>query len=169
MIYGFYVKKLLLKGFYFFSSSLYIYGILYSYSRATQLSFIAAVGLMAATRHRWVLILMIGAWATMSLWVPASVKDRWEMTENEEGQLDASAQSRKDFWALAGQLYLQNPVTGFGVGSFKVLNPARMDTHNLYYRTLAEGGTPGIVLLMATWFTIIYMGLQLWRHGPGGL
>jgi putative inorganic carbon (HCO3(-)) transporter len=146
--------------------SWYTYCIMYSYSRGTQLAFGAALAFLAVLRHRWLLVIMVGAVATMNAWVPVSVRERWEKTTTETGELESSAESRKEYWALAMDLYTSSPLFGHGVGTFKIINPAGMDTHNLYMRTLAEQGTIGIVVLCLIWFHILRMCFAVWRGAP---
>jgi O-antigen ligase len=143
----------------------YVYGILYSYSRSTQLAFGIAVGLIAMMRHRWVIILIVLAAMTSKAWLPQSVVDRWEMTTNAEGELDESAANRKIFWQLAIEYFESSPVVGQGFGSFPLMNPAKMDTHNIYYRTLAEQGLVGVILFGMMWFYLIKLGYELMKGG----
>ncbi|HOE95956.1 MAG TPA: O-antigen ligase family protein [Candidatus Sumerlaeota bacterium] len=148
------------------AASAYAYGILYSYSRATQLAFGLAVILVACLKFRPLIVVLVFAIVTNPLWVPYSVRERWLKTEDEAGRLEQSAQSRKDFWKLATELWEQSPIFGHGVGSFQVLNPRRMDTHNMYLRTLAEQGVVGFAAFMTVWIVILMMCLRLWRGGP---
>jgi O-antigen ligase len=148
------------------ASGLYAYGVLYSYSRGTQLALILVAVLVASLRYRWILAVLLLALVTNQWWVPKSVRERWEMTEDESGQLDASAESRKEFWSLAWDLFGRSPAFGHGVQSFRRINPARMDAHNLYMRTLAEQGIIGIVLLFALWIHVLKLAYSLWTHAP---
>ena len=143
--------------------SFYVYAIMYSFSRGSQLGFGVALAVLAILRHRWMLILMLIAAFTMNLWLPVSVRERWENTKDADGKLEKSAESREVFWALARELFAESPVFGHGVGTFKVINPAKMDTHNLYWRTLAEQGLIGGVVLMSMWFLVLKMSLSVWR------
>lgn len=149
-----------------FVAALYGYGLLYSYSRGAQLAMIVVVALVVSLRYRWMLVVFLIAAVTYRSWVPNSVIERWEMTETEDGQLESSAQSRKDFWALAMELFHESPVVGHGYQSFKHLNPDRMDTHNVYMRVLAEQGIVGAVIFMSIWICLLRLSFQVWRRGP---
>lgn len=164
-LFGFYFKRWIGKGLFFFAGALYCYGVLYSYSRGTQLAFLGGAALIPLLRYRTTVLPVILLVATSQVWLPTSVVDRWAMTTDENGQLESSAQSRKDFSALAWQLFLKSPVIGNGTGSFRLLNPVKMDTHNHYMRTLAEGGLVGIGLLAAVWGGILRLSYKLWRKG----
>lgn len=165
-LYAFCVRRLWQRMIFFLAGSIYCYGILYSYSRATQLSFLIAVALIASLRYRMVLLLIAILALTSSVWLPYSVRERWMTTTDEEGQLEESAQSRQDFSKIAWKIFLQSPLYGTGVGSFKLQNSRGMDTHNLYMRTLAEMGLIGFALLMTIWGMLLTVSYRLWRDAP---
>lgn len=68
--------------------------------------------------------------------------------------LDESAESRIEFWKAATQIFADNPL-GVGPGRFyQTIGDYRpeyagRDTHSLYFRTLAELGLPGIIVLFS--------------------
>ena len=66
----------------------------------------------------------------------------------EEAERDVSAQSRFVFWGLAYKQFLDNPIIGKGVLTFKESypeeNPEKKDTHNYYMKLLAENGIIGL-------------------------
>lgn len=161
-VFGMGVRNLPGKGVFFGAAALYCYGILYSFSRGTQLAFLAALSLVAFIRYRFTLVLLIVLMLASPLWLPTSVKERWLMTTDENGQLEESAQSRKEFAATAWNLFLTSPLVGHGVGSYQVLNPAAMDTHNHYMRTLSESGLVGMALLLMLWFGVLKISYGLW-------
>ncbi len=154
-------EKLLLLG----AAALYGVGVLYSFSRATQLAFGLGLIVVACFKYRFVLVLLLLAAATSSLWLPYSVRERWDLTVDESGQVDQSTESRQSYWGLAVDLFEESPIYGHGVGSYALLNPARMDTHNTYLRTLAETGIIAFTLFMSIWVMILMMCLRLWRGG----
>ncbi len=147
-------------------AALYIYGVIYSYSRASQLSLIIGLGLLAMLRYRAALLVMLVLYVSMPLWVPTSVRERWEMTEDEQGELDESAQSRKDFWAMAIDMWETSPLIGHGVGAFRA--STGMDTHGMYHRVLAEQGVIGFAVFLWVWLALIAMSAQLWLRAPTG-
>ena len=69
-------------------------------------------------------------------------------------ELDASSESRLEFWKVATQIFFDHPL-GIGPGRFYgVIGDYRpeyagRDTHSLYFRTLAELGIFGITALLA--------------------
>ena len=145
----------------------YTYGILYSYSRATQLAFIVGMTLAAVARYRALLLLGLAAWIASPLWLPASVIDRWEMTTDETGELDKSSASREMFWDMAIEMWTESPLIGHGAGSFRAR--VGMDTHGIYHRTLAEQGVVGFGIFMWMWAAALTVTWRLARRGltPG--
>lgn len=152
------------------ASGLCGYAVLYSYSRGAWVAVAIALVIVAALRHRWLAIVIAIAVLASPLWLPASVKDRFNMTTDESGELEKSAASRRDFaqFAIAG--FPESPIIGHGVGSFRLLSPREMDTHNLYLRMLYEGGILGELLLAAIWLSLLATSgaLWMWAKDPLG-
>ena len=165
-LYAFQPKKRWEKLLFFLAAGIYGYGILYSFSRATQLAFGVGLAVVACIKYRFFLVLIVLAALTHTVWLPNSVRERWLETQDESGELDKSSSSRKEFWRLARKLFVEKPIFGHGVGSFIIINPAKMDTHNVYLRYLAEQGIVGFSLFMLIWVLILMMCLRLWRGGP---
>jgi len=154
-----------LKAVFWLVGGMYAYGVLFSLSRASHLGFAIAMGCGACMRYRWLIIGFIMAGVTMEYWIPQAVIERWEMTTGESGELDESAESRKRYWVLAKQLFMQDPIMGHGTGSFRKKNPEAMDAHNEYYNILAEQGIIGILLFISIWISVIKLACDLWRKG----
>lgn len=149
---------------YLVPGGLYAYGVLYSYSRGTWIAYLIGMGLVGVLRHRLILAIMIVAALLSPFWLPKSVIDRYNMTEDEEGQLESSAQSRPVFWATAIKMWHDSPIIGNGIGSFKAR--VGMDTHGVYHRTLAEQGAVGFAIFMWVWATILFISARLWLKAP---
>lgn len=148
---------------YLVPGGLYTYGVLYTYSRGAWMAYLIGIGLAGMLRHRLILVIMIIAALFSPFWLPRSVIDRYNMTENEEGQLEESAQSRPVFWATAIKMWHESPIIGNGIGSFK--DRVGMDTHGVYHRTLAEQGAIGFAIFVWVWATILFMSGRLWLKG----
>jgi hypothetical protein len=92
-----------------------------------------------------------------------------------EGDLDKrlfsfSGNGRVALWRVARDLYVDNPVTGSGAGTFERFWQARddvsfkvRDAHSLYVETLAELGPFGLTLLVATLLVPLGAGLTVRR------
>jgi O-antigen ligase len=162
---GFAPIRLWMKIMFWVVGGLYTYGVLYSFSRASQLGYVIALGCGACLRYRWLIIGFIAAAFTMDSWLPQSVVDRWKMTKDDSGEMDESSENRKQFWALAQKLFMESPLVGKGVESFKELNPKGMDAHNQYYSVLAEQGLIGFTLFVSIWLAVLKLSYDLWRRG----
>ena len=137
-----------------------VIGVLYAYSRTAYISLLLGlVTVILAWRGRWKLMLplLLAAALAPSL-LPTSVVQRFDSTTVDAGQRDESTAMRFEFWKMAWDNFLSHPVAGTGFQSFRhaEINPYQMDTHNIYLRTLSEGGVIGGVLLLGLLFSILH-------------
>lgn len=152
-------------------------GVMYAYSRTAYIAMLLAlVTIVLAWRGRWkmMLPLMLAA-AFAPVLLPASVVQRFDSTTVEADQRDESTELRFEFWAIAWDNFLSHPVVGTGFQSFRhsEINPHRMDTHNVYLRTLSEGGIIGGVILLGLLFSVLGTARRelaasvagTWRYG----
>jgi len=134
-------------------------GVLYAYSRTAYVALILAlVVIVVAWRGRWKLVLpLMLAAAIVPPLLPPSVVQRFDSTTVEEGERDESTELRFEFWQIAWDNFVAHPVVGTGFQSFRhpEINPHRMDTHNVYLRTLSEGGVVGAVILLGLLLSIL--------------
>ena len=135
-------------------------GIMYAYSRTAYIALILGmVTVILAWRGRWKLMLpLLLAAALAPSVLPTSVVQRFDSTTVDAGQRDESTAMRFEFWKIAWDNFLSHPLAGTGFQSFRhpEINPYQMDTHNVYLRTLSEGGVIGGVLLLGLLFSILY-------------
>ena len=137
-----------------------VIGVLYAYSRTAYIALLLGlVTVILAWRGRWKLMLplLLAAALAPSL-LPTSVVQRFDSTTVGAGQRDESTAMRFEFWKIAWDNFLSHPVAGTGFQSFRhpEINPYQMDTHNVYLRTLSEGGVIGGVLLLGLLFSILH-------------
>ena len=142
-----------------------VMGVMYGYSRTAYVTLILGVltvALVWRQRMRLILPLLITA-ALLPAIVPSSVMERFEETKVEEGQRDESTEMRFEFWAIAWDTFTHYPIAGTGYHTFhhREINPWGKDTHNLYMRTLSEGGLIGAVILLGILFSVL---LTVLRH-----
>ncbi len=133
--------------------------VLYSYSRGAYVAFIlGAVVIFMRYKNTAKLILptlVILAICIVNL--PPSISERFSSIDAEEGERDASAESRFVFWEIAFNNFLKRPVVGYGYHTVRdpSINPYEMDTHNYYVKVLVERGVLGsimfIILLKSLW------------------
>jgi O-antigen ligase len=76
------------------------------------------------------------------------------------GNLQAVS-GRVEIQQTAYELFLENPVTGHGIGSFEVLGPGFREAHSLYYTLLAEEGLLGAIYFYGLFFFLAKCLLSL--------
>lgn len=141
-----------------------VLGVMYAYSRTAYVALIlAAVAVALAWRGRWKLMLplfLLAAFAPVLL--PASVVQRFDSTTVEADQRDESTELRFEFWQIAWDNFTAHPLVGTGFQSFRhpEINPHRMDTHNVYLRTLTEGGIIGGVILLGLLLAVLRTAMR---------
>ena len=147
-------------------------GIMYAYSRTAYIALILGmVTVILAWRGRWKLMLpLLLAAALAPSVLPTSVVQRFDSTTVDAGQRDESTAMRFEFWKIAWDNFLSHPIAGTGFQSFRhpEINPYQMDTHNVYLRTLSEGGVIGGVLLLGLLFSILHTARRELSSAPSG-
>lgn len=148
-----------------------VFCILYAYSRTAYVA--VAVGLICvllAWRGRWKLmpLFLVLAIALPAI-LPESVVERYQSTSVEEGKQDESTRMRMVYWGIAWDNFVAHPVVGTGFNTFaRRVNPYHMDTHNLYLRTLTEGGMVGALALLALLLALFFLCIKRLRKAPPG-
>ncbi|MBS0200285.1 MAG: O-antigen ligase family protein, partial [Proteobacteria bacterium] len=161
----------ILKGLVAFGLACTVFCILYAYSRTAYVA--VAVGLICvllAWRGRWKLmpLFLVLAIALPAI-LPESVVERYQSTSVEEGKQDESTRMRMVYWGIAWDSFVAHPVVGTGFNTFaRRVNPYHMDTHNVYLRTLAEGGMVGALVLLALLLALFFLCIKRLRKAPPG-
>ncbi len=151
-----------------------VMGVLYAYSRTAYVALILGlVTVILAWRGRWkMMVPLLLAVAILPAVLPSSVVERFDSTSVEETDRDESTEMRFVYWGIAWDNFKAHPLTGTGFHSFQhpEINPYVKDTHNLYIRTLSEGGLIGAVLLLGILLSILFAARrELARAGSGTL
>jgi O-antigen ligase len=141
-----------------------VLGVLYAYSRTAYISLILGmVAVIMVWRGRLKLILPLClAVVVLPAVLPKSVVERFDSTTVEEGKRDESTELRIEYWKIASANFLRNPVVGTGYHTFhhREINPYGRDTHNLYIRTLSEGGVLGAITLLGILLAVLRTALR---------
>ncbi len=159
-----FLKKWWHKAFFGGAALLCLWGVVYSYSRSSYIALVACLLIFALVQARTLIPVMVGFLFIAPAVLPASVMDRIEMTQDSDGKLDDSAAHRLDFWELAWEKFLENPIQGIGYHAFHHINPMGLDTHNMYVKQLCELGIFGIILFMVLYFAAINESTRLYRE-----
>lgn len=145
-------------------------GILYTYSRTAYIALILGIlAVVLVWRGRWKLIPVLLAVGLLApVWLPPSVVERFDSTTVAEGERDESTELRIVYWGVAWDVFKNHPLTGTGFQTFKHLNPYGKDTHNLYLRTLAEGGVLGAIVLVGLLLSLLFSARKAVARSPSG-
>ena len=153
------------KLFFFAAFGLCAWGAVYSYSRGAWMALALGIVIYGFIKSRTLVVAMLGFLLIAPAVLPASIMDRAEMTQSGGGKMDESAASRLDFWKLAWDYFLDHPLTGIGYHAFHHVNPAGLDTHNMYVKQMAELGIFGIALFMALYVIALVLAVRLYKIG----
>ncbi len=138
---------------------------MYCFSRGAYLAVVLSVILLGIVKDRKLLILAAVFLFTWQAVVPAAVTQRVNMTHDEDGQLEASAQERIDLWQDAEQTFLHYPVFGTGFATFMYSEHVAnlKDTHNWYVKVLVETGFVGLLIALALLQAMFALSIRLFR------
>ena len=119
------------------------------------------------------LLLMLGVFLlTWQLVVPNAVRERVTMTQDANGQLEASAQERVDLWSESWDSFVHSPIAGNGFASFQyghhVVENLK-DTHNFYVKVMVETGILGLILIFALLQQMLALGYRLFKRATDPL
>ncbi|UCC95035.1 MAG: O-antigen ligase family protein [Candidatus Omnitrophota bacterium] len=138
--------------------ALNLYCDLFLMSRAAYLATFVALLFMSIVRNKKLiipLVLVLLFWQTV---LPQEVVERVQFTQQEQGTLDPSAQTRIVLWQQSIEYFQKSPIVGIGFDVFSHLGLKR-DVHNVYLRTLAEQGLIGLGLLL---FIMLFAFKRAW-------
>lgn len=144
-----------------------LYPIFFSYSRGAYVAVLFAAVIVSVIRSKALMALLV---VFLFLWdevLPSSVVERITMTEGADGQIEESAASRFEVWALAKSLFADHPIFGVGFMGFyfETTGMQLRNPHNYYWQTAAEMGLFGLLLLGLFFLKSAWAGWQLYRKG----
>jgi O-antigen ligase len=145
----------------------------YTYSRQSYL--VLSLGILVLfLRRNPILACVVGlVLANYSLWAPATVVQRIEMTTTDEGvgtgvQLESSAASRFIIWSGARAMIREHPF-GIGLERFKAeignySEISGMDAHNQYLLVGSEAGVQGLIAMLLVFVGLATLAVRaVWR------
>lgn len=159
--------KLLLYGL----VGLTIVATMYDFSRAAYIAVVAGMIVLGIVKDRKLIPIAIVFLCVWQAVVPAAVSERINMTENANGQLEASAQERVELWTAAKATIESSPIFGVGFGTFQLTAHVDnlRDTHNWYVKVMLETGAIGIVIAFALLGQMLMLAFFLFRRGNDAL
>jgi putative inorganic carbon (HCO3(-)) transporter len=144
---------------------------MYTFSRAGYIAILFSVLVLGLLKDRK-LLLVLGVF--LLVWqsvVPTAVRERVNMTENSNGQLEASAQERVDLWENAERSILSSPIIGNGFATFQLGEHVDnlKDTHNWYVKVLVETGLVGLVMALFLLQQLLSLSYRLFKRSSDPL
>ena len=138
---------------------------MYCFSRGAYLALIVSVVVLGIVKDRKLLLLAAVFLFTWQAIVPVAVTERVNMTHDDNGQLEASAQERVDLWTNAEQTFLSYPILGTGYATFQYGEHVAnlKDTHNWYVKVLVETGVVGLIIALVLLEQMFALSLRVFR------
>jgi putative inorganic carbon (hco3(-)) transporter len=162
-------KKIKLAGYLLVATTLL--AAMYTFSRGGYLAILFSVLVLGVLKDRK-LLLVLGVF--LLVWqsvVPTAVRERVNMTQNSNGQLEASAQERVDLWENAERSILSSPIVGNGFATFQLGEHVDnlKDTHNWYVKVLVETGLIGFIVALLLLQQLIALSYRLFKRASDPL
>jgi O-antigen ligase len=145
---GQFLKRIKIKLLCYGIVALTIFATMYTFSRGAYLALLFGVVVLGLLEDRK-LLLVVGVFlVTWQTIVPTPVRERVNMTESANGQLEASAEERVELWRNAERSILHSPILGNGYATFQLGEHVDdlKDTHNWYVKILVETGLVGLIM-----------------------
>ena len=162
-------KKIKLIGYVLIAATLV--AAMYTFSRAGYLAVIFSVFVLAVLKDRK-LFLVLGAFLlTWQIVVPTAVSERVNMTQNADGELEASAQERVTLWQDAEKSIAHSPIVGEGFATFQLQEHVGdlKDTHNWYVKVMVETGIIGLIMAFFLLQQMLAISFRLFRRATDPL
>jgi O-antigen ligase len=141
------------------------YCLIHTYSRGAYIALVAGLLFIGLIKERWILLLLIIFFIFWRSLVPISVVERIDMTKNDYGELEASAEIRIALWQDAIAKFKDSPLIGNGFNTFQVSYKGQVwrDTHNYYLKMLTELGVLGFIAFIYFLISALALALRLYR------
>ena len=142
--------------------------LMYSLSRGGYVALAAGCLFVGIVKLRKLLLGMLLFAAIWTSVVPQAVVTRVNMTYDESGSLEHSAEVRVTLWEDAAQLINANLLLGTGYNTYRYMKRVGdyEDTHNIYLKILAETGLAGLLLFLWLLSKTFWRGCSLFRRSP---
>ncbi len=145
--------------------------VMYALSRGAYAAFLAGWVVIGILRQRKLLLLLgvfVLIWTSV---VPNAVRMRVDMTYDEQGNLDPSAEARVELWDDALEVARSNVLLGTGYNSYAYMRRVGHwnDTHNVYLKVIVETGIVGLLFFLWLLAKAVVQGFRLFRRAKDPL
>jgi O-antigen ligase len=144
---------------------------MYTFSRGSYLAVLFSVLVLGVLKDRKLLIVLGIFLITWKVVLPKAVQERITMTQNSNGQLEASAQERVNLWTAAQDSIIRSPIVGTGFATFQYGEHVDKlkDTHNWYVKVMVETGIIGMIFALMLFQQMFSLGYRLFRRAEDPL
>jgi len=148
-----------------------LFGTMYTFSRGAYLAVLVSTFILGVLKDRKLLVLVGVFLLTWQTVVPAAVSERVNMTQDANGQLEASAQERVSLWEDAKTAIASDPIFGIGYATYQLTEhvDGLRDTHNWYVKVLVETGAIGFLIVLVLLQQLIVLPYRLFRRAEDPL
>jgi len=151
--------------------ALTIFADLYTFSRGSYAALLVSIVVLGFLKDRKLIVIAAVFLFTWQAIVPTAVRERVEMTQNSNGQLEISAQERVNLWEAAEQSIISNPVLGIGFATYQIGNhvDGLKDTHNWYVKVMVETGIIGMIIVLVMLQQVLAVAYRLFKRAEDPL
>jgi putative inorganic carbon (HCO3(-)) transporter len=166
-----FVKRKKLRLIFYGLVALTIFADLYTFSRGSYVALIVSVVVLGLLKDRKLIVIAAVFLFTWQAIVPTAVRERVDMTQNSNGQLEISAQERVNLWEAAETSIISSPVLGIGFASYQMGNhvDGLRDTHNWYVKVMVETGIVGMIIVLAMLQQVLAVAYRLFKRAEDPL
>jgi hypothetical protein len=147
--------------------ALTLYTCMFQFSRGGYLSVLVSVLVLGIFKDRKLLVILGVFLLTWQTVVPTAVRQRVNMTENANGQLETSAEERVILLRDSWDSFVKSPIVGNGYGTFMYGQHVGglTDTHDWFIKILEETGLIGLFLYLFLLQQMFALAIRLFRRG----
>jgi O-antigen ligase len=169
--FGQFVKKTKLKLISYGIVALTIFATMYTFSRGAYLALLVSILVLGLLKDRKLLLILGAFMVTWQTIVPTPVRERVDMTQSANGQLEASAQERVNLWTEAKASFARSPIVGTGFATFQFGDHTAdlKDTHNWYVKVLVETGIIGFIFALVLLQQLLATSYRLFKRSTDPL
>ena len=151
--------------------ALTIFATMYTFSRGAYGAILVCTFVLGALKDRKLLVLGAVFLLTWEAVVPTAVQQRVNMTQNSNGQLEASANERVKLWRAAEESMLSNPIFGTGFATYQMTSHVDnlRDTHNWYVKVMVETGIVGLMIVLLMFQQMLALSYRLFKRAEDPL
>ena len=148
-----------------------VFATMYTFSRGAYLALLVSVFILGVIKDRKLLVLGAIFLMTWQVVVPTAVRQRVTMTQNSNGQLEASANERVKLWQAAEDSILSDPVFGTGFATYQYTQHVDnlKDTHNWYVKVMVETGIIGLIIVIVMLQQMLALTYRLFKRAEDPL